>query len=176
MDSTYEMLSLDIFREINRIPEAKLVLDDVIRPREIFRSATPISRAGQKNRDQIAVTRDRRTKPFSKDRWCVTGWETAGSGSVLSVELKDAAVKLSDDGKSAVFREKSDHEISVKSSRMPVFRRAPSKRRTQACPDRAIYRDGLGLHPVAGDIQGLVAVTSDGEISCKRLPPADSPS
>lgn len=109
-----ELMSLEVHRELNKIPEAKLTLLDgsvakrkfVVSNSEFFALGKSISIAlgeGNKGDDAAIIVFEGMVVRHAV--------ETSGEGgSMLRVELKDAAFKLTRQRKSAVFTKKRDDE------------------------------------------------------------------
>ncbi len=113
LDPTYEVLGIDITKEVNRIPRAQLMLldgDPMTRTFPI--SDTDFFEPGKeieiKLRYEGAGSKD--TTVF-KGLVVKHGVEVDDQGSVLTVELKDAAMKLTLARKSAVYRNQTDAKI-----------------------------------------------------------------
>ena len=98
------------------------------------------------------------------------GVEAAESGSVLIVEMKDAAVKLTHTRKSVVFRDQTDHEIIGQIIQEAGLQKgaieATEPKHAQIVQYHATDWDFILSR---ADIQGLVAVTSDGEIALQKI-------
>jgi hypothetical protein len=98
MDATYELLALDISKEVNRIPTAQLVLLDgdaarqgfAISDSDFFEPGKPVE---IKLRYEDAPAQE--ATVFS-GVVVGQGVESSAQGSLLTVELKDVAVKLID--------------------------------------------------------------------------------
>lgn len=111
LDERFELMSVEIHRELNRIPEAKLVLlDGSVAARKFELSNDPFFELGK--RIKIALRYEGDDADFIVFDGLVVrhAVENQAEGSVLRVELKDAAFKLTRQRKSAVFRKQSDDE------------------------------------------------------------------
>lgn len=111
LDETIELMALEVHRELNKIPEAKLtLLDGSVAMRKFAVSNLEFFAPGK----QISVAL--RYEGKTVDTIVFEGLvvrhavESAAEGSTLRVELKDAAFKLTRQRKSAVFREQSDDQ------------------------------------------------------------------
>ena len=112
MDPSYELLSLDITKEVNRIPVAELIFIDGDITKETF----PISDSSFfEPGKEIEIKL--RYEPDGKDttvfKGLVIGQQVAvdGRDSLLTVALKDAAIKLALTRKSTVYRKQTDDKI-----------------------------------------------------------------
>lgn len=110
----YELLSIDIRREVNRIPSASLVLLDGDAARQkLDMSNARYFEPGK----QIEIRLRYEKKPDEtvfKGLVVRHGFEASAQGSLLRIELKDAAVKLTQTRKSAVFVNMDDGEVITK--------------------------------------------------------------
>jgi Rhs element Vgr protein len=113
MDSSYELLAIDITREVNRIPHAQIVLLDgeasqqkfAISDQDFFEPGKPVE---IKLRYEGAP--DQGATVFTGV--VVAQIVEAGlQGSLLTIELKDTAVKLTSVRKSAVYRDQADDAV-----------------------------------------------------------------
>ena len=113
MDPTYELLALDISKEVNRIPTAQLVLLDgdaarqrfAISDSDFFEPGKPVE---IKLRYEGAPAQE--ATVFS-GVVVGQGVESSAQGSRLTVELKDVAVKLTFTRRSNVYRKQTDSKI-----------------------------------------------------------------
>jgi Rhs element Vgr protein len=113
IDPAYAIVSIDIIKEANRIPRAQLVLIDGDAAQQTFAiSDTDSFKPGQpieiKLRYESAPNQE-----VSIFKGLVVGQRIEASlrGTLLTVELKDAAMKLTFDRKSAVHLKQSDDKI-----------------------------------------------------------------
>ncbi|MEZ4731476.1 MAG: type VI secretion system tip protein VgrG [Caldilineaceae bacterium] len=109
----YELLALDITREVNRIPYAQIVLLDGDAAQQSFSISN--SRFFEPGR-QIEIKL--RYEGESQSNVTVFKGPVVGQaveadqqGSLLTVELKDAAIKMTQTRKSAVYRDQNDDKI-----------------------------------------------------------------
>jgi Rhs element Vgr protein len=111
MDPTYELESLNIQCELNRIPHAEVILHDGNVPEQRFAiSETEFFAPG--NKIEISLARDGdRAKRVFEGIVVRHGIEASRNSSVLEVGLKDAAIKLTGARRTAVYRDKQDSEI-----------------------------------------------------------------
>jgi Rhs element Vgr protein len=113
MNPAYELLSIDIIKEVNRIPSAQLVLLDGDAAQQKFAISNddffePGKAIEIKLRYEEAPGQE--TTVF-KGVVVGHGVEANEQGSLLIVELKDAAVKLTSSRKSAIYRDQTDDKI-----------------------------------------------------------------
>jgi Rhs element Vgr protein len=113
IDPAYAIVSIDIIKEANRIPRAQLVLIDGSVSQQTFAiSDTDVFKPGQPVEIKLRYE-DAPHREVSVFKGLVVGQrvEASTQGTLLTVELKDAAVKLTFARKSAVYLDQSDNQI-----------------------------------------------------------------
>ena len=111
MDAKYELLSIDVSKELNRIPDARLVLlDGDAAKRQFPISDTTFFEPGKDVEIKLRYEGDKDVSVF-KGMIVRHNVEANTNASTLTVEFKDAAVKLTQPRKSVVFAKQADHEI-----------------------------------------------------------------
>ena len=176
MDPAYGLLSIDISKEVNRVPDAQLVLLDGDVPKGEF----PISDAEFfEPGKEIEIKLRYEGKPDATVfRGLVArhGIEVNDTGTILSLAIKDAAIKLTHPRRSNVFREMSDAEIVSK-----IVQQASLGRGTIEST-RPKHQEIVQYHATDWDfivsraeILGLVVSVDDGEISLKKLAVTGAP-
>lgn len=114
MDPSYRLLSLDIRKEVGRIPHAELrLLDGSAAKREFAVSDQPFFVPGATLEIKLRYGDDPDVTVF-KGVVVRHGVEATRDGSLLVVGCKDAARKLAGARKSAVFRDQTDGDIFQK--------------------------------------------------------------
>jgi Rhs element Vgr protein len=118
IDPTYQMLSVDIRRELNRLPSALLVLmDGDIATREYPVSDSGVFDPGQEIEIKARYEGDGST---AGDQLLFKGlvvrhaMESNAQGTMLRVEMRDKAVKLAQPRRSQVLEQMSDSELIKK--------------------------------------------------------------
>jgi uncharacterized protein involved in type VI secretion and phage assembly len=109
LDPTVEVVEIEIKRELDRIPEATLsLIDGSVAKREFELSNAELFVPGKPV--QIAMRFEGETEDVTLFDGLVVrhAVETQAESSLLRVELKDAAIKLTRQRKSAVYREQTD--------------------------------------------------------------------
>jgi Rhs element Vgr protein len=171
LDPTIELTSLEIHRELNRIPEAKLILlDGSVAQRKFEVSNGAFFALGKK------ITISLRYEDDDTDITVFAGLvvrhavETGADGSQLRVELKDAAFKLTRQRKSAVFRKQSDDEAIGKvidAAGLTVGEIAA----TSPKHDELIqyYASDWDFIVARADVQGLVVDVDLGAVAVKPM-------
>jgi Rhs element Vgr protein len=170
MDLAYEILSLDIIKEINRIPEAQLILiDGDAAQRNFSISNTTFFEPGKEIEIKLRYegTPDETVFKGSVVRH---GVEANESGSVLTVEMKDAAVKLTHTRKSIVFHEQTDNEIIGQIIQDAGLEKGSIEATEPKHPEiLQYYATDWDFILSRADIQGLIVITDDGEISLQKI-------
>lgn len=109
---TYSLMSIDIRRELNRIPNATLVLLDGDPAQRTFQvSDSEFFAPGAEIQIKLRYEGQGPDVSVFKGKVVRHRIEANLSGSLLRVELKDAAVKLTQPRRSTVFREMSDGDL-----------------------------------------------------------------
>ena len=115
MDPAYQLLSVSVQREVNRIPHAELTLRDGDTSRQKFDiSDTTFFEPGAEIEIKVRVESTSAESSIFKGLVVRHSIEADRAGSRLAVGLKDAAVKLTGTRRSAVYNEQKDSEIVSK--------------------------------------------------------------
>jgi len=115
IDKIYQLISLDIRREANRVPRASLVLLDGDAARRKFDlSNAEYFEPGKEIEIKLRYESETQDATLFKGPVVRHGVEASVHGSLLRVEMKDAAVKLTQARSSAVHLEQSDAEAIEK--------------------------------------------------------------
>jgi uncharacterized protein involved in type VI secretion and phage assembly len=111
MDPAYQVVSIDVWTEVDRVPRAELrVLDGDAAERRFAISDTAFFVPGADVEIKLRYEGEPDQSVFA-GVVVRHGVEASNQGSVLSLGLKDASVKLTGVRQSAVFRDKTDDEI-----------------------------------------------------------------
>ena len=101
IDEVYQLLAIDIRREVNRIPYASLVLvDGDAAKREFALSNDQVFEPGKEIEIVLRYEAETEDVTLFKGRVITHGVEASARGSLLRVEIKDAAVELTQARKS----------------------------------------------------------------------------
>lgn len=116
MNLEYNLISIDIIKEVNKIPTAQIILLDGDAPkREFSISNTNFFKPGNKVIIKLRYEGEPQKEAIVFEGIIVRhSLEANQYTSVLTVDLKDTAVKLTTQRKSAVFRDMTDKEIISK--------------------------------------------------------------
>ena len=170
MDSSYELVSIDIRKEINRIPRAELrLIDGNAAKRELTISESGFFDPGAEIEIQLRYEGGEDTTVF-KGLVVRHGVESGPQGSTLVVGLKDAAVKLAGARQSALFEQKSDSDIIkqlVADAGLQAGEIADTKPQHPAMVRYQCSSWDFILS--RADAQGLLVVANDGAISLAKI-------
>ena len=113
MNPEYNLMSIDIIKEVNKIPIAQIILLDGDATKQKFAiSNTDFFKPGKEIEIKLRYEGEGKNEATVFKgilvRHCV---QADRYGSLLTVDLKDAAIKLTTQRKSAVFRDMTDKEI-----------------------------------------------------------------
>jgi Rhs element Vgr protein len=113
MDPSYQLVSIDVIKEVNRISRAQLVLLDGHIAKQRFEiSDTAFFEPGKEIEIKLRYEGEPDTEAtVFKGLVIKHSVEADAQGSLLTVDLKDAMVKLTLTRKSAIYRDQSDAEI-----------------------------------------------------------------
>ncbi len=168
--AAYELISIDIRRDVNRIPHASLVLlDGDAAKGEFAVSDKPYFGPGKEIEIRLRYETETQDAPVFKGPIVRHGVEANTQGSLLRVELKDAAVKLTQARKSAVFVDHDDAEvigklIEVGGLKSGTIEASQPKHRQIVqynCTDWDFIVSRAEIH-------GLLVIAEDGEISVRK--------
>ncbi len=176
MDPAYALLSIDISREVNRIPDARLMLvDGDVARRDFPLSDSAFFEPGK----EIEIKLRYEGKPEAtlfKGLVVRQGVQVNAEGSVLTVEMKDAVIKLTQPRRSAVFRDLSDAELVAR-----ILQNAGLEKGDMPAtePKHAeivqYYATDWDFILSRADIEGLLVSVEDGRLSLGRIDLAGSP-
>ncbi len=176
MDPAYEILSIDVSREVHRIPRAELHLDDGHAARQSFPiSDSELFAPGKEIEIKLRYEGGADETVF-KGMVVRHGVEASASGSALVVQMKDAAVKLTGPRHSAVFREKSDGEIIGEIVEQAGLGKGTLAATEPRHPEIVQYNStDWDFILMRAEALGLFVVVDDGEVSLAKLELNGSP-
>lgn len=178
MDPTYELMSIDITKEVNRIPSAQLVLLDGSAANQTFAISNESFFEPGKEISIKLRYEDAANKEATVFIGLVIGQgiEAGGQGSYLTVELKDAAVKLTGNRKSIVYRQQTDSAIISN-----IIAQNGLAKGSIASTD-TVYTDLVQYYATdwdfmlsRADAEGLLVGVDDGTISLSKIDLTGSP-
>lgn len=173
MDPSYELLSIDIRREVNRIPRAAIrVLDGNPAKRLFAVSDTGFFEPGAQIEIKLRYEGGADQTVF-KGVVVRHGVEAGRSGSVLSILLKDVAVKLCGARRSAVFQNKTDDAIIKQLVTDAGLTAGTIAATVPEHPEMVQYHcTPWDFILSRAEAQGLLVVVEDGTISLPKIAPA----
>lgn len=111
MDPLFELISIDIVKEVNRIPYAQLILlDGSATKQEFVISNDAFFEPGKKIEIKLRYETESDESVF-KGVVVGLGVQADSGESLLTVELKDPALKMASTRKSAVYKQMTDDKI-----------------------------------------------------------------
>ena len=114
MDPTYQLLSISVQREVNRIPRAELILVDGDSAEQKFAASNADFFAPGGNIEIRLGWMGEQDETVFKGPVVTHSIEAGPRGSFLTVALKDAAVKLTGSRRIAVYSQAKDSDVIMK--------------------------------------------------------------
>ncbi len=177
MDPAYQLLSIDICKEVNRIPSAQIrVLDGDLSQATFPVSEAPFFEPGKEIEIKFRYEEQGKDSTMFKGVVLGHGIGLDGTDAILTVEMKDAAVKMTHARKSQVFLKMSDDQVigqligdaGLKKGAIEATKPKHEEIVQYYCTDWDFIL-------TRADINGLLVVVNDGEISLKKMEVAGSP-
>ena len=177
IDPACELVSIDIRREVNRIPYASLLLlDGDAATRTFALSNRAYFEPGKKIEIKVRYESETGDATLFKGPVVRHAVEASAQGSMLRVELKDAAVKLTQTRKSMVFRDQTDDQVIKK------LLQSAGLTAGKIDATRLKHRELVQYHSSdwdfilsRADCNGLLAVADDGRVSVRKVDLAGAP-
>src|SRR5215831_15007030 len=172
----YELLSIDIRRELNRVPHATLILLDGDPTKQEFHlSDADYFEPGKEIEIKLRYETKADASVF-KGSVIRHGIEASARGSVLRVEMKDAAVRMTQARKNAVFNDKSDGEVITKLIGDAKLKQGTIDA-TEAKHPQLFQYDATDwdFMLTRAEASGLWVVAQDGEVSARALALSGAP-
>lgn len=170
MDSAYELVSIDIRKEVNRVPQAELrLIDGSSAQRKFTISDDGFFDPGARIEIQLRYEGEPDTTVF-KGVVVRHGVEAGPSGSILFVVIKDAVVKLTGLRQSALFADMSDSDI-IKQLIADAGLSAGEIADTQPKHQKMVkyYATSWDFILSRAEAQGLLVVADDGVLSLAAI-------
>jgi Rhs element Vgr protein len=175
MDPTYELMSIDIEREVGRVPRCALRLIDGDLTKSTFPiSDTPLFEPGA----ELSVSLRYETQGavdavVFKGLVVRHGLEIGRRGAVLHVELRDRAVALTRPRRSAVHVDASDAEVIGKLATAAGLTEAAAEPTKPKHPQLVQYQvSDWDFMLARAEANGLVFAVTDGAYTLARLAPS----
>ena len=167
----YPLLSIDIWREVNRIPHASLVLvDGDAAARKFALSDTAFFAPGADIEIKLRYEGLTQDATVFKGKVVRHGVEANVRGSLLRVDLKDDAFKLTQGRKSQVFRDQSDAELIGKLLAESKLKKGSIGATPTQHAEIAQYQcSGWDFILARAEANGLLVLVLDGEVSLRPV-------
>jgi Rhs element Vgr protein len=167
MDPAYELLSVDITKEVNRIPTAQvIVLDGDAAKQDFPISNTSFFEPGKQIEIKLRYEGEGQDVTVFKGVVVRHGIEAGALDSLLTVELKDATVKLTLGRKSAVYREQTDGDVIGKLISSNGLRKGQFPATQPKHPEIVqYYCTDWDFILSRAEVLGLLVIVDDGAIS-----------
>ena len=171
IDTIYELISIDIRREVNRVPYASLVLlDGDAAGRKFDLSNAGYFEPGKEIEIKLRYESETEDATVFKGPVVRHGVEANAQGSLLRIEIKDAAIKLTQTRKSAVFVDKGDAEVVaklLKDSGLKAGTLDASKPKHAQIVQ--YYCTDWDFIVFRAEAQGLLVIAEDGKLSMRKV-------
>lgn len=170
MDPAYSLLSIEVSKELNRISSAQLVLVDG----NVARGEFPISDSaffepGKHIELKLRYEGDPDVTVF-KGLVVSQGIRASSQGSVLTVELKDEAIKLIHTRRNAVYRDLSDADILARILDDAGLTKGEISATQPAHAEIVQYNStDWDFMLSRADVYGLAAMVEDGTVSFQTI-------
>ncbi len=172
IDPGYEVLSIDVMKEVNRIPYAQLVLLDGDAALQTFEiSDTAFFEPGKAIEIKLGYL-DEPSSEATVFKGLVIrhSVEADEAGTRLTVEMKDEAFKLTTARKSAVFTDMTDADVIGKIIKDNGLKKGTvTATKAKHAGLVQYYCTDWDFIVSRADVQGLPVVVDDGEISLPEL-------
>ena len=172
MKPTFELISVDISKEVNRIPHAQIVLLDGNAATQVFEISDDAFFEPGKEIEIKLRYEDAPDKEVTVFKGLVIAQsvEASPQGSLLTVDLKDAALKLTAVRNSKIFQDKTDDKViseiisagGLKKGKLPATKTQHKELVQYYCTDWDFILS-------RAESCGLLTLVSDGEISLAEI-------
>lgn len=170
LDPACGVLSVEVQKELHRIPRAEIrLVDGDAASRRFALSDAAFFQPGKEVEIKLGYAGEAQTSVF-KGVVVRHGVEATADSSVLTVELKDRAVKLTRVRRSAVFTDQSDDEV-IKKILGDAGVRAGEVASTRPRHAELVQYDATDWDFILSraDVQGLLVAVDGGEVSVKEM-------
>ncbi|MFN6497791.1 MAG: type VI secretion system tip protein VgrG [Nostoc sp. DedQUE01] len=168
MNPEYNVISIDVIKEVNKIPIAQIILlDGDAAKREFTISNTDFFKPGNKVAIKLRYEGEAQNEATVFEGVVVRhSLQVDRYGSFLTVDLKDAAIKLTHQRKSAVFRDMTDKEIIEKIIKTAGTSIAPTKPKHKEMVQ--YYCTDWDFIVSRADVNGHWVLADDGNITVEE--------
>ena len=177
LPQNYSLMSVDVRRELNRIPQASLVLiDGDPAQRKFALSDTEFFAPGALIQIKLRYEGKLRDTTVFMGKVVRHRIEANTRGSLLRVDLKDTAVKLTQTRRSAVFRDQSDADLMRKLLSNSGLRAGTIETTKPMHAEIVQYQcTDWDFIVSRADVNGLFVVAIDGKVSVRKMDLAAAP-
>ncbi len=176
MDPSFSLLSIDVTKEVNRVPDAELTLLDG----NVARQAFPVGDSAffEPGKDiEIRLRYEGQADTTLMKGKVVRQTIQAGAeGSISTVSIKDPAVKLTHPRHSAVFRDVSDGDVIgrlIEDAGLTKGNVAPTEPRHAELVQYDVSNWDFML--ARADVLGLLVLVDDGAVTVSKIDLSGSP-
>lgn len=172
MDPKYNLMSIDIIREVNKIPIAQMVLLDGDAANQKFKiSNTDFFKPGEEIEIKLRYEGENQLPEATVFKGIIVKHTIQADqhGSLLTIDLKDKAIKLTTQRKSAVFRKKTDATIIkeiINGSDLSITSITATKPEHQEMVQ--YYCTDWDFILSRADVNGYWVLVNDGEITVEK--------
>ncbi len=177
VDPKIELLSLDITKEVNRIPTALIrVLDGSAARRDFPASNTSFFEPGKKIEIKLGYLDESKNPTVFKGVVVRHSIEASRQDSMLLVELKDAAVKLTLSRNSVVYEKLTDSDVVGKILSGSGLKKGKLEATSPEHPQMIQYcSTDWDFLLTRAEILGLLVFVDDGTVSLQKIDLSGSP-
>lgn len=170
MDPAFSLLSVDVSKEVNRIPDAQLaLLDGNAATREFPISDSAFFEPGKEIEIKLRYEGEPDVTLF-KGKVVRQGIQAGDEGTVLTVEIKDAAITLTHPRHSAVFRDITDGDVIGRLIEDAGLTKAEvAATEPQHAELVQYYSSDWDFMLARADILGLLVAVDDGAVTVKEV-------
>jgi Rhs element Vgr protein len=172
MKTTYEVVSIDVFKELNRIPSAQIVLlDGSVAEQKFEISDEAFFEPGKEIEIKLRREGEQGSEASVFKGLVVKQMvEASATGMLLTVEMKDAALKLTQTRRSEVYVKKSDTEIFGDLIGKAGLKKGSLDDTSFKHPEMIqYYCTDWDFILARAEVNGLVVVAEEGAIAAKKI-------
>lgn len=171
MDPSYQLLAVDVVKEANRIPYATLTLLDGDAAQRTFAiSDDRFFEPGKSVEIKLRYEGDGKETSVFKGLVVKQVVEASERGSLLTVELKDTALKMTHTRNSAVYLQKADSDIFKELIRKYSLKKGIVDATQPAHPEIVQYHcTDWDFLLSRADLYGMLVIAEDGKISAQKI-------
>jgi len=171
IDPSYALIAIHVSKEVNRIPTAHITVQDGDATTGTFEvSESSFFEPGKEIEIKLRYEEEGADTTVFKGIVVGHGIEVSGSNTVLNVELKDAAIKMTQVRKRQVYQEKSDDAIIATLVQAAKLTKGTMEATLPAHEEIVqYYCTDWDFMLSRADVNGLLVVVDDAEVSLKKM-------